>query len=171
MKEVNKYVSEGEELIKEFLEEKGIKVKEQVKIPKLKNDYADYRVADFYLPQYRIYIEFLGKWNEEKHRRKYIKKKEVYTNNRIPCVYLYPDNLGILNFILFKRVTKVLKQYGLKWQLLKWIHEIMMHKFGLFFIGLIILIFVVKESSTRMWLILFGIVGYLYEFIVEYRKK
>lgn len=43
--------SEGEELIAEFLEEKDIKFKKQVKITNLREDVYPSRIADFYLPQ------------------------------------------------------------------------------------------------------------------------
>jgi hypothetical protein len=101
--------SPGEEAIEEFLQEKGINFEREKKIPKLKDDYADYRVADFYLPRYKVYVEFLGKWDSEEGRAKYQKKKEIYKKNNIPCVYLYPDNFGILDVILRRRLRDTLK--------------------------------------------------------------
>ena len=52
--------SEGEEFLESFFEELGIKcIPEQI-IPKLKDDLKQYRVADFYLPYYKMYVEFFG---------------------------------------------------------------------------------------------------------------
>ena len=95
-------MSEGEELIKEFLEEENIKFGQEVEINNLMGDNKSIRKADFYLLKYKVYIEFLGKWNNLEHRREYIKKMNVYKENNIPCIYFYPENLGIIGF-LFKR--------------------------------------------------------------------
>ena len=119
--------SAGEELIAEFLEEKGIKFQPQFKIPNLKGDDVDYRIADFYLPRYKIYMEFLGKWGEEESRIKYNHKKKIYEKNGIPCVYIYPDNLGIFDFIFRRRIREVFKDHPeLKFQRLKYNFDILM---------------------------------------------
>ncbi len=111
--------SEGEELIEEYFEEEGIDFKSEVKIEGLKDDKKPYRKADFYLPQYKIYVEFLGLWNIEKNRESYKEKIRVYEKNNKPCVYIYPENLGILSFIFKRRLKKVLKKYNMKWELFK----------------------------------------------------
>ena len=109
--EKNKLPSEGEELIGEYLQEEGIKFKSEIKIENLKNDVIPYRKADFYLPQYKVYIEFFGRWNIEKNKEKYREKKRIYELNNIPCIYLYPENLGTINFIFKRRLKDVLKKY------------------------------------------------------------
>jgi hypothetical protein len=108
---LNKVSSEGEEFIEMYLEDQGIKYKREVEISKLEGDYKAYRVADFYLPQYKVYMEFFGKWNTQEGRRNYLEKKEIYEKNNIPCVYIYPDNLGILEYIFRKRLKEELKKY------------------------------------------------------------
>ncbi|MFH1399386.1 MAG: hypothetical protein ABIG95_04725 [Candidatus Woesearchaeota archaeon] len=95
--------SEGEEFIKEFLEEKGISFEEQKKIH-LEGDSYSCRYVDFYLPFYEVYIEFLGRQNNQKDRERYLEKKIVYAKNTVPCIYIYPENLGILKFIFRKRL-------------------------------------------------------------------
>ena len=111
--------TEGEKIIEIFLDIQDIKFSREVKISKLKNDYADYRVADFYIPKYKVYLEFLGRWDSDKE--KYLKKMEVYEKNNIPCIYIFPNNLGILEFIFRWRLEKELKKYPeLKFQLLKY---------------------------------------------------
>ena len=112
--------SEGEELIEEYLNEEGIKFDDsKLKIEGLKRDSLPYRKADFYLQNYKIYIEFFGRWNIDSNKKKYIEKKNVYEMNNIPCIYLYPDNLGILNFIFKRRLKEVLKKHNMRWQLFK----------------------------------------------------
>jgi hypothetical protein len=105
MKTENK-ISEGEEFIEDFLNDIGIKCIPQSKISNLKGDSKGERIADFFLPKYKIYIEFFGMWNKigEQKDIEYRAKKAVYKANNIPCVYLYPENLGILPHILDKRI-------------------------------------------------------------------
>jgi hypothetical protein len=117
MKTVKRELSEGEELIKEFLDEAGYKYETDVIIERLKEDKSPYRTADFYLINYKVYIEFLGQWDNEVCKKKYLEKKKVYKINKIPCIYVYPDNLGILNFIFKRRLKNVLKEYNFKGRL------------------------------------------------------
>ena len=111
--------SEGEQIIEEYFQEEDIKFKPEVKIENLKGDNKPYRKADFYLPQYKTYVEFFGLWNLDRNKEKYREKKRIYENNKIPCVYIYPDNLGILNFIFKRRLKNVLKKYNMRLELLK----------------------------------------------------
>lgn len=113
--------SEGEEIIEMYLDDQGIKYQREVEITGLRGDTKSVRRADFYLPRYKVYLEFLGEWNTPKGREEYHIKKDVYKNNNIPCIYIYPENLGILDFIFHKRLQKELeKRPELKWQLFKY---------------------------------------------------
>ena len=103
--------SDGEELIEEYFDAESIHYNPEEKIENLKGDNIPYRKVDFYLKQYGVFVEFLGRWNIESNRKKYNEKKNIYKNNNIPCVYLYPDNLGILSFIFKRRLKKVLKEH------------------------------------------------------------
>lgn len=94
--------SEGEEYIADFLKLYTIKYEEQKRIAKLNGDYSDYRVADFYLPNYKVYIEFLGQCSNTEDKKRYIKKMEIYKSNNLPCINLYPKNLGFLDFVFVK---------------------------------------------------------------------
>ena len=102
--------SECEDLIADFLEEKDIDFERQVKISNLKNDIKSYREADFYLPKYKVYIEFLGMWDNPnpEHKIRYKKKMSVYRDNKIPCIYLWPNNLGTLDWIIRRRLRETL---------------------------------------------------------------
>ena len=133
--------SEGEELIEEFLKEKLIEFKREKEILNLNDDNKEYRIADFYLPRYKVYLEFFGKWNVEEYRIRYQKKKEVYDKNEIPCIYVYPDNLGALDFIFKRRLKDILnKHHKLKFQRFKYNIDILMekHLLELIIVGLLI---------------------------------
>ena len=70
-------------------------------------------VIDFYLPTYGICIEFLGMWkNGEKYQYDYKEKLRVYRQNSIPCVPLWPDNLGTMEYIFPMRARIELKKYN-----------------------------------------------------------
>lgn len=102
-----------------------------------------------YHTKYKIYIEFLGKWNSEEGRKKYAEKMRIYELNKIPCVYIYPDNLGILGFIFRRRIKKELQKCpNLKWQLFKLNWEIFMEKFGL---GGLVLVFIIYFVNNWIW--------------------
>ena len=109
--------SEGEEFLGDFLFSIGIEFEEQKRIENLKNDSKLYRTADFYLPKYKVYVEFFGLWNNMGNDD-YKQKKEVYRKNNIPCIYLYPENLGIIEYIFDKRLQIVLEKHDLKKELL-----------------------------------------------------
>jgi len=125
MSEANDFIkkrefSEGELFLQEYFMENEIEFKEEFKTQNLKGDSKSYRVADFYLPEYKVFVEFFGQWNHEQHKERYLEKKRVYKLNNIPCIYLYPENLGVMDFIFHKRLTVVLRDNNLKWQLFKW---------------------------------------------------
>jgi hypothetical protein len=96
----------------DFLKEVGIKYEREKKITGLKGDTKPFRIADFYLPKYNAYIEFMGLWNKNVKDEDYKAKKLAYRNNGIPCVYLYPENLGVLHFSLDYRLQKALSENG-----------------------------------------------------------
>jgi hypothetical protein len=112
--------SEGEKIIAYFFDDQEIKYKKEVEIHDLKGDSKAFRKADFYLPKYKVYVEFLGQWDHPDRKRDYKEKMALYENNKKPCVYIYPDNLGTLNDIFKMRLQKELEKYPeLKWQLIQ----------------------------------------------------
>lgn len=111
MKKANE-PSEGELFISEYLKFKNISFEREVRLHHLKydNDFK-YRDADFFLKKYGVYIEFNGRWNNTKEDRlRYRVKKEVYRKNNVPCIYLYPENLGIIDFVFTKRLIVELQK-------------------------------------------------------------
>ncbi len=107
--------SEGEIYLTHLFKKWGIKYEKQKKIEQLKGDTKSYRVADFYLPKFNLYIEFNGHYRD--HREQYDEKIKVYKQNKIPCVFLYPENLGFIQFAFDQRIQKVLTEYNMFKQL------------------------------------------------------
>ena len=71
--------SEGEAFLAEFLEFENIRYIQEKPVVGLFNDSKQYRKADFYLPNYGVYMEFLGRWNNtSKDRDNYREKKESF---------------------------------------------------------------------------------------------
>ncbi len=121
VKNVNYEPSEGELFIADYLYYERIKFKQEVPIVNLRNDSKSHRRADFYLPKYKTYVEFYGRWNNTKEdRERYREKKKVFSDNKIPCVYLYPENLGIIEFSFPLRLEAEMKKYGLKKELFRY---------------------------------------------------
>jgi hypothetical protein len=125
-------LSEGEKFIEEFLIDNFIRYESQKRII-LSGDSKSFRVADFYLPKYGIYIEFFGKWNtSEDEKARYREKKSIYFKNAVPCIYLYPENLGIIEHVFHYRIRQTLRQHGMKRELRKYL----LHDFNIQHSGL-----------------------------------
>lgn len=116
--------SEGEEFLEDFLYSIGIEFESQKRIEDLKYDSKQFRTADFYLPKYKVYIEFFGLWNNSGNDE-YKQKKDVYQKNNIPCIYIYPENLGIIEYTFDKRIQVVLGKNNL----MKELHAYRIFKF------------------------------------------
>src|SRR6056297_1096587 len=115
--------SSEEKFIVNYFKSNQIKFESEKKIPKLYGDNKSFRRADFYLPRLRIYVEYFGQYNSTKQRRsEYDKKAEVYFQNHIPTVILYPHELGIIDYAFNWKVVKVLKmrKFSLRRQLFRY---------------------------------------------------
>jgi uncharacterized membrane protein len=147
--------TEGEVFIAEFLKERRIKYQSQKKIENLIGDSKSFRLADFYLPEYKIYLEFFGLWNvTEEHKQAYKEKKNVYTNNQIPCIYFYPENLGIMDHLFDYRIQKELEAHHLKQELFKFRSWLFIEdRGGLFFwfvLSIILLLFTLETADPKL---------------------
>ncbi|MEK6935110.1 MAG: hypothetical protein AABW46_04485 [Nanoarchaeota archaeon] len=112
--------TEGENLIADFFEERGIGYVPYKEIKDLKEDDKFFRVSDFYLPDYKVYVEFLGQWNNPNHKKRYQRKIAIYNANNILCVYLWPNNLGNLDWIIKRRITAAYLKHNKRWLLFKY---------------------------------------------------
>lgn len=108
--------SEGEIYLEDFFYALDIEFESQKKIFNLRSDSKQFRIADFYLPKFKVYVEFFGLWNNSGNEE-YLHKKDIYRLNKIPCVYIYPENLGIIEFTFDRRIQLVLEKNNLKKEL------------------------------------------------------
>jgi len=132
-------LTEGERFLCDFFKSEDIKFETQVRIDKLEGDSKSYRVADFYLPKFRMYVEFFGYWYEgEEHKAGYKEKMKVYSKNNIPCIYIFPENLGIIKYSFENRLKKELNKHNFKKELFRLNLNQMIDKRGSSFSYLII---------------------------------
>lgn len=102
----------GERAIKAELDNLKISYEQEKQILRLKGDTKSFRVADFYLPDYDCYIEFLGNWDtNEEHKKRYRHKKIIYEKNNIKCLYIYPKSLYKANFIIERYIEKLQEEH------------------------------------------------------------
>jgi len=110
--------SEGEEFLAQFFKDEDISFESEKRIDNLVGDEKTYRKADFYLTRYKMYVEFFGLYNfSQEHKASYNAKKRTYIANNIPCIYLYPENLGIIKHSFQHRMQKELKEHKMKREL------------------------------------------------------
>ncbi len=103
--------SPGERAIKAELRHLKIRFYQEKKITGLRGDTKSYRIADFYLPQYDAYIEFLGGWNSgEDEQRRYKHKMAVYRKNGIECLYIFPNQLHYTPNVIKKYLNRLNNQ-------------------------------------------------------------
>lgn len=171
--------SEGEEYLTDFFKDYNIKAEREKEITLVNNNSTENRRADFFLPKYSIYVEFLGQWNVEEERVRYIKKMESYSLNNLPCIFLYPENLGIIEHVFDKRIQKVLKQHKMDKELNKYLfNKLLKGEYArLFYIGVFIFClcsmdFKVKPETNINWILgLTGLIGYqLMKIVSAYYK-
>lgn len=111
----------GEEFLISFFKEVGIKAKYQMKLLEDPNpNINECSIADFYLKDYNIYVEFLGKWKDDDGRREYLDKMKAYAANKKNCVYIWPENLGFIHYYFDKEIQKVMKDHKMNSELEKY---------------------------------------------------
>jgi len=162
--------SASEDFIADFLEEKGIEFKRYPELPKLIEDNKFFRKPDFYLPEYKVYLEFLGQWNNPEHKMRYKQKMAVYHKNRIPCIYLWPDNLGTLEWMFKRRLRETLLKYNKKWTLLKYELENYWSEDGFSILMLGALIYYIKDIRVKIGLG-FVLIWTMYSNIKKYIER
>ena len=143
-------VTEGEKYIALFFDslDWNIEFETQVRLNDLEGDNKKYRIADFYLPKYEVYVEFLGQWDvSEDHRNRYREKREVYKKNNLPFIEIYPNQLGILDFAFSYRVRKTLSNHGMKKELFKFNFDRLKHHINNNFFYISLFFFFVSWSD------------------------
>ena len=173
-----KEISEGEDYIAEYFDAIDMEFRQQHIIEGLDDKYAGYRVSDFYLPKYKVMVEFAGRWNRsDEERARYRHKKAVYQANGIPCIWIYPDNLGVLHYIFHRRLETVLGHHSLekallRYRLTQFWNEDSGNLVGIV-IGLLLVFWIAKpwsENTVLAW-IGGGLVAYnLYHFVSDLKS-
>jgi len=132
LKEVYDYdekVTLGESYVEQYLIDNEFAYEPEVDINDLKGDYdKSHRRADFYLKRYDVFVEFLGEWNNPYKREQYNKKKWVFKQNNKACIYIYPDNLGFLDYVFRYRLKEVLKNFKRKGKLRRYYSLLFLNK-------------------------------------------
>ncbi len=106
--------SDGERAVRTALEHLGIKFEQEKEISFLEDDSKGVRRADFFLPQYNTYMEYLGGWDTPnpqervEERKRYEEKKQAYESNGIRCIWIYPNQLNFVS----KRIKDELDKFG-----------------------------------------------------------
>ncbi len=170
-------MSEGEIFINEFFYEHGINSEFNKRIDNLKGDTKAYRLADFYLPKYDLYVEFFGKWNlNDVQRERYREKKQIYENNSLACIYFYPENLGIFDYLFTYRAMKELKERGKRKELFRFRARIVRKKnrgviFRLVFMPLLVLSVILTPGINPQYnsiIYIISIISIAFDFLTLY---
>ena len=173
------FISEGEIFIQEFFSEQEIFAEYNKEIDFLKGDSKAFRVSDFYIPRYDLYIEFFGLWNiSDDQKARYREKKDIYDKNNIACIYLYPENLGIIEYLFKYRAMKELKDRGKKKHLFRLRYDIVISKSKVVFLIMAallgLMIGTIKDFNNKPRASLFLLCIYLVSFLIGagslYRK-
>ena len=105
---------DGERAVRVALDSLGIKYQPEKKIIFLKGDYKGSRRADFFLPKYNIYVEYLGGWDKKdpeernQERQRYHEKKNAYELNNINCIWIFPNQLNYVTNVIKKKLDSLM---------------------------------------------------------------
>lgn len=107
--------------IENFLKKNRIKFKTEFPIVDIKGGSNNYRKADFYLTNLKIYVEYFGWYNKSKEdRERCDSKAKEYIYNNLPTIFLYPHELGFLEYAFHTKLIKVLKIEKFKLRKQRW---------------------------------------------------
>lgn len=103
--------SREELFVADYLRDAGISFKSEVELHDLLDDPTKtHRRVDFYLKNLDVYVEYFGLYNSTKERRQeYEEKKRVYFKNRMPSIFLYPHELGIIDYAFHTKMIRLLR--------------------------------------------------------------
>ena len=93
--------SKGEKKIADFLYYNKIKSSYEAKTLIFKEE-GQICIPDFYLPSYKIYIEFYGGYPAA--WKKKVMKNKLYKKYKIPCIFITPAELRDLEYYLKKEL-------------------------------------------------------------------
>lgn len=97
----------GEHKIVRFFEGQDIKYLYREKKIDLSKDAQQYILLDFYLPDFKLYVDFLSGWEDPKQRPRLLGRIDRCTRHGIPCVFVYPKDLDHLDAVLPKKLAEL----------------------------------------------------------------
>ena len=97
----------GEHKIVRFFESNDIRYLYREKKIDLPKDTQQYLLLDFYLPDYKVYVNFLSGWEDPKQRPRLLGRIDRCTKYSIPCVFIYPKDLEHLSAVLHKKLAEL----------------------------------------------------------------
>jgi hypothetical protein len=95
--------SRGEQKIADFLSERKIKSAYEGKTLIFEKE-GQVCVPDFYLPKFKVYIEFYGGYPGA--WKKKVMKNKLYKKHKIPCIFITPAELRNLEYYLESELGK-----------------------------------------------------------------
>lgn len=93
--------SRGEQKIANFLHDNKIKSLYEAE-PLIFEKEGQICIPDFYLPSYKIYIEFYG--GHPKAWKKKVMKNKLYKAHKIQCIFITPAELQDLDYYLIREI-------------------------------------------------------------------
>lgn len=114
--EVKGVKSSNEELyILHYLDKMGFHYIQEYHVSKLVGDDKSHRRVDFYLDRLGIYVEYFGMYNTTKKiRDNYDEKVKIYIKNGLPTIFLYPHELGFLDYAFHTKMLHLLRMEKFK---------------------------------------------------------
>lgn len=112
----NPYKSSGERQIAAFLDRAGIKFEYEAAVAIRERGYQRIWYPDFKLPEYNLFVEYLGVEQSPQYDQRSNYKMKTYQANGIDVLALYPNDLNhgyeqkILNTIqnnLYRKIARV----------------------------------------------------------------
>jgi hypothetical protein len=95
--------SQGEQDIANFLHDNKIQPQYESKILIFREE-GQICVPDFYLPKYKIYLEFYG--GHPMAWKKKVLKNKLYRKHKVPCIFITPTELRNLKYYLLGELGK-----------------------------------------------------------------
>lgn len=109
--------SREELFVGNYFDSMGIKYTEQFKTPKLEGDSKKFRKIDFKLTNLKVFVEYCGLYNASSaNKEEYDKKFWIFVKNDMPSVFLYPHELGFLDYAFHTKILKVMRHAKFKKQ-------------------------------------------------------
>lgn len=111
------------EFVAHYLKENKIKFIQEWPIVELSGSPVNYRKADFFLPRLKVYVEYFGLYNKSKADRiRYDEVAKDYIRNSIPTIFIYPHELGFLDYAFVTKLNRLRKveKFKLVWPIFKY---------------------------------------------------